>query len=107
MNDVVAKGFSAAITGYFGYFRGLVTIDQLARLEWASVTFCGSRHRLCVILRGPGAVGAAADFLADLPELEFEIRGHIVADVALLGEERGDGGTYARLELEALTVEEN
>ncbi|HEX8366446.1 MAG TPA: hypothetical protein VF603_14290 [Allosphingosinicella sp.] len=107
MTDIVAKGFSAALMSYFGYFRGLVTIDQLARTEWASVTFCGARHRLRVALRGLGAVGAAADFLADLPELEFEIRGHIVADVALLGEERGDGGAYAMLELEALTIEEN
>ena len=107
MTDIVAKGFSAAISGYFGYFRGVVTTEQMARLEWASVTFCGARHHLRVALRGPGAVGAAADFLADLPELEFAIRGHIVADVALIAEERGDGGIYAMLELEALTIEEN
>ena len=107
MTDLVAKGFSTAIGGYFGGFRGEAIVEQLGRTEWASVTFCGARNRLRVELRGHGAVGAAADFLADLPELEFEIRSHIVADVALLGEERGDGGAYARLELEALTIEEN
>jgi hypothetical protein len=107
MSDIVMRGFCARIGGYFSTFPGTVEVEPLARTEWASVTFCGARHRLCVALHGPGAVGAAADFLADLPEMEFEIPGHIVADVALLSEERRDGGFYALLELEALTIEES
>jgi hypothetical protein len=107
MSDIVMRGFSARIVGYFSAFPGDVEVASLARTEWASVTFCGARHRLCVALHGPGAVGAAADFLADLPEMEFEIPGQIVADVALLSEERRDGGSCASLELEALTIEEN
>jgi hypothetical protein len=106
MSDIVLRGLSARIGSYFSTFCGTVEVAALARTEWASVTFCGARHRLGIALHGPGAVGAAADFLADLPELEFEIHGHIVADVALISEERGDGGFYALLELEALTIEE-
>ena len=78
--------------------------EVLDRTDWASVTFSGARHRLCLVLEGPGAVGAAADFLARMPELELPIPGHIVADIALVAEERREG--YARLELEALTVED-
>jgi hypothetical protein len=107
MSDIVMRGFSARIGACFTTFSGTVEVEPLARTEWASVTFSGARHRLSVALSGPGAVGAAADFLADLPEMEFEIAGHIVADVALLSEERRDGGGYASLELEALTIEES
>jgi hypothetical protein len=75
--------------------------------DWASVTFCGARHRLRVRLEGSGAVGAAADFLGDLGERDYALPGHLLADIALLAEERGDGGSYAALEIEALTIEES
>ena len=68
--------------------------------------FAGARHQLRVALEGAGAVGAAADFLHALPQLELAIPGYIVADIALVAEERGDGGDYASLELEALTIED-
>ncbi len=91
----------------FMNFTGRVDALPLARSEWASVTFAGARHRLRVTLQGAGAVGAAADFLQALPELEFDLPGHIVADVALVAEERWDGGAHAMLELEALTIEDS
>ena len=96
-----------AIGVNFVNFAGSVTANPLSSEDWASVTFKGARHRIQVMLEGRGAVGAAADFLALLPEYEFSIPGHIVADIALLAEARRDGGDYASLELEALTIEEN
>lgn len=90
----------------FMNFVGFVSVEALVREDWASITFSGARHRLRVTLDGPGAVGAAADFLERLPELDFPIPGHIVADVTLLAEERRHGGAYASLELEALTIED-
>ena len=99
-------GFRANIVNFMN-FGGSVEVRVLGRSDWASVTFAGARHRLEVVVQGDGTVGAAADFLRSLPNLEFTIPGHIVADIALVSEERRDGGGYARLELEALTIEDN
>jgi hypothetical protein len=103
---VVGAAFRADIVNFVN-FGGAVDVQLLDSAHWASVTFAGARHRLRVVLEGTSAIGAAADFLAALPELEFTIPGHIVADVALVAEERGDAGDYAVLELEALTIDES
>jgi hypothetical protein len=83
-----------------------VLVQALDRREWASVTFTGARHRVRATIDGAGAAGAAGDFLDALPDLEFQIPGHIVADIALLVEARRDGGDHAMLELEALTIKD-
>ena len=89
-----------------GTLHPAVTVEPLSRTDWASVTFSGARHRLRAVLRGTGAVGAAADFLDVMDELDLPIAGHIVADIALVSEERCDEGCYACLLLEALTIED-
>lgn len=102
-----APSLIRAITMNFVNFAsagGLVTAELLESTDWASITFTGARHRLRVELTGQGSVGAAADFLAALTDLELPIAGHIVADLALISEARRDGGGYACLELEALTI---
>jgi hypothetical protein len=108
MNGDLATGLARALCAKivnFMNFGGIVEVELLAYSEWASVTFAGARHSVQIALEGPGSVGAAADFLDALPELDFTICGHIVADVALVAEERGGDGDYAVLELEALTIE--
>lgn len=90
----------------FADFAGRVAVERGSCDPWCSATFAGARHRLALIVEGDGAVGAAADFLADMAELELPIRGHIVADLALVSEARDDRGRWVRLELEALTIAE-
>ncbi|MFZ5747213.1 MAG: hypothetical protein ACOY45_06090 [Pseudomonadota bacterium] len=69
--------------------------------RWASATFTGARHHLTVrgkdtaVLRG---------WTASLPEAEFALRGHLVADLAVT-ESRVDDG-YRRIGIEVLTVED-
>jgi len=94
------RALRAAVAG----FAGSVRVATLAETPWASVTFAGARHRLRLVIEGDGAVGAAADFLGRLPDLDLPLRGAVVADIMLLAEERQDGGAYACLELEALTI---
>lgn len=106
MSRPIGERLARVVTANIGTFRGDVRVESLEQTDWASVTFTGARHRLRVTLRGDGAVGAAADFLERLPDLDLPVPGHIVADIALVSEERGDGGAYASLELEALTVED-
>jgi len=90
----------------FVNFTGEVHAEAVARTPWASITFQGARHLLRLVLDGEGAVGAAADFLERLPELDLPLPGAIVADMALVSDARRDGGRYACLELEALTINE-
>jgi hypothetical protein len=96
----------SAVGATFGNIHGRVQADLIGSREWASVTFAGARHHVRLGFRGVGAVGAAADFLLALPELELTMPGHLVADVALLAEERRDGGAHAVLDLEVLTIED-
>lgn len=103
--EALAAALRARIVNFMNFGGGVET-RLLAQTEWASVTFSGARHHVQIDFAGDGAVGAAADLLADLPELEFEIPRHIVADVALLAEARGDDGTRASLDLEVLTIED-
>ena len=50
---------------------------------WASITFAGSRHTLGILFAGPDAVAAGERFIEALPEHEFAIPGHLVADASI------------------------
>jgi hypothetical protein len=84
---------------------GRVVVEEVRSRSWASVTFAGARHELAFRLEGEGAEAAAARFVAGLDAAEFRLTGHILADIALVGEERRAG--CARLRIEALTVEDD
>jgi hypothetical protein len=83
---------------------GRFVIEEVRSRSWASVTFSGARHELSFRLEGEGAEAAAAHFAARLEAAEFSLPGHVVADVALVQDERRPG--VARIKLEALTVED-
>ncbi|GGA58340.1 hypothetical protein [Sphingomonas psychrolutea] len=68
--------------------------------RWASATFVGARHGLA--LDGPDDA-AFAHWLAGLPEADLPIRGHVIADLAIVSVARAAGRATASLE--ALTVE--
>ena len=88
-------------------FTGLeMVIEEIRSRSWASATFAGARHELTFRIEGEGADAAAELFLATLTEAEFELRNHILADIALVADERPDGGNRVRISLEALTVED-
>lgn len=70
------------------------------RVRWASATFAGARHATTWTALPSAALDA---WLAALPEAEFELRGHLVADLAVQAVSRTAAGVV--LEIEALTVE--
>jgi len=82
-------------------------IDELASRGWASATFSGARHRIAFSLVGAGAAAAADAFMEGLEDALFALRGHILADIALIGEERDPGGERVQVRIEALTVEDD
>lgn len=72
-----------------------VAIESLAARPWSSATFTGTRHRVVLALEAD-----AAAWLDALPEAEFALRGHLVADLAVVA--RGDG----RAMIDVLTLVE-
>jgi hypothetical protein len=75
----------------------IVTADSV---RWASATFTGARHATSWTALPSPALDA---WLAALPEKEFELRGHLVADLVVQAVRRT--ATAVALEIEALTVE--
>lgn len=86
-------------------FTGLIEIGEAQSRDWASVTFTGQQHQFCLCLNGPTAAETANALLADMADREFDLGRHILVDIALVADERCDGGGRVRLILEALTVE--
>ena len=84
-------------------------IEEVVSRAWASATFMGARHELTLRLSGDRAEAAADAFLHDLEDKEFDLRGHILADIRLVSQARTrfDGVMEVVLRLEALTVEES
>lgn len=76
-----------------------------ARSEpWASATFSGSRHSFALALSGPKAIAATARLAARLDAIEFDLPGHLVADIALTRHDHGPD--HSAFSIEALTVED-
>ena len=90
----------------FVNFTGEIDVRELESRSWASVTFSGARHRLKLTLSGPEAPVVADSFLSNLSEAEFALRGHVLADIALVSDRRPEGRDTVVLEIEALTVED-
>ena len=83
------------------------TLEDLRTHAWASATFTGARHALSFRLEGEDAEAEADGFIDGLEEREFDLRGHVLADLALVSQSRtsGPGGPRVQIALEALTVE--
>ena len=69
--------------------------------RWASATFNGARHALCVEADDSPALER---WLTALPQAGLAMRGHLLAELVVRGISRAD--RMATIALEALTVEE-
>lgn len=65
---------------------------------WASITFSGARHWMTLEVRAP----SCATLMRSLPEHDFALRGHFLADLTVTS--CATFGGQARLSIEALTV---
>lgn len=73
---------------------------ESSQTAWASATFSGARHRYVLGV----SPGSAPEALANLADFEFDLPGHIVADI-VLGERQERAGLQ-RIAIDALTVED-
>lgn len=70
-----------AALGKLAAGRGTVLSHE--EKAWASITFSGSRHELVMQFTGIDEVVAGEDLIDRLPDHEFAIPGHLVADAAV------------------------
>lgn len=54
-----------------------------AERPWASATFSGTRHTFTLSFTGEEAIAAAEEFIAVLPDHEFQLPGRLVADAGI------------------------
>jgi hypothetical protein len=82
-------------------------VANVQETPWASATFNGARHRLSLIVSGKHVAKALARFQQGLPNAEFELKGHILADIIVVGRKTdwNVSPPAVRIDLEALTVE--
>lgn len=73
--------------------------------SWASGLFLGRRYAVSVGLNGAGSSERAQMLTRTLPEAEFEIGGHIVADLAIESHSVAEDGRHL-LHLSILTIAE-
>lgn len=97
---------TALIRAVLSLAKGDATLEEHRGTAWASATFSGMRHVMRLRFDGEQAVTTALWLARILPEHEFAISGHLVADIAVTDTHRRDEGTpIMTMVIEALTVE--
>lgn len=97
---------TALIRAVLTLARSAAELDEHRGTNWASATFTGMRHVMRVSLSGDEGLRTGEWLARILPEHEFHIAGHLVADITVSAVHRRDEGIPAMtLTIEALTVE--
>ncbi|KQS47002.1 MULTISPECIES: hypothetical protein [unclassified Sphingomonas] len=69
-----------ALRGHAAAASLTMHVELIACMPWASATFVGTLHRLTIAAM---PVPGLRDWIDGLPEAEFAMRGHIVADLVV------------------------
>jgi len=80
-----------------------ISVGRFLSVDWQSLTFTGERHELSLRLAGPDPAAALALLRVGLAEAEWQLHGHVVADIVIVGDKAHDDGSIT-VELEALTL---
>ena len=80
--------------------------ERIRSRPWTSATFAGVRHDLVFRVEGASAEEEADRVLDGLEDAEFDLRGHILADIALVSRSSDPSGPSVTIAIEALTVED-
>ena len=83
-----------------------ILLTEIRSVDWQSLTFVGERHELTLRLIGPDAFRLAERLVRLLPDREWCIAGHIVADIAARLAAKDEIGSVS-VAIEALTITEN
>ena len=76
-----------------------------AERPWTSATFEGTRHTVVLAFHGPEGALPGEAFIAALPDHEFDVPGHLVADATIARVERVHGPSpHLQVEAEFLLL---
>ena len=82
------------LRGHAGAAGVTMHVATIACTPWASATFVGTQHQLTIVA---DPVPGLRDWIDALPEAEFALRGHIVADLAVDRVESIDGRQHVTI----------
>lgn len=86
-----------------GLGRDRIFITSFRSVDWQSLTFTGERHEIGLRLSGPDAAGALTRLGAGLAGAEWNLAGHVVAEILIVASRPlGDGSI--EVDVEALTL---
>jgi len=80
-----------------------ISIGRFHSVDWQSLTFIGERHEFGLRLLGPESKSALFKLRDGLAEAEWQLDGHVVADILIVRETASDDGSIL-VEIEALTL---
>ena len=104
--SAAAAGLMRALIARANVPRNRVLLTDAKSIDWRSLTFAGERHVIELRIPGPDSRSIVEHMCKGLEEVEFNIAGVIVADIAAgLPSHSPDGSTAIRIE--ALTVTED
>lgn len=78
-------------------------VEEMRTTPWASITFSGARHVIALRFEGEDARRNAQALTDGLDYAEFDLGGHILADIIVVGSSFAEDN--ARLIIEALVIE--
>lgn len=104
--STAASGLLRALLARADVPRDRILLIDWDSQDWQSLTFTGERHVIVLRIVGVDAECATRRLIHDLKDAEFEIPGHIVADIALTHPPRRSLDGSFEVELEALTIAE-
>ena len=102
--STAAAGLVRALLLRAGVAREAVLLTQYRSVEWHSLTFAGERHELGLRIPAPGATATVARLLDGIEEAEFDIAGHILADIVIVEAPTENDDGSVSVGLEALTI---
>jgi len=101
-----ASGLLRALVARAAVARDRILLSEIESTDWQSLTFIGERHQIRLRIPGPDADVIADRMTRGIEDVEFEISGHVVADISLAEPLRRNGDGSISVEIEALTVAE-
>ena len=86
-----------------GLDQDRILLSKFRSVDWQSLTFTGERHEIGLRLRGPGAAESLARLRDGLADAEWDLQGHVVADIVIVAARSANDGSID-VDLEALTL---
>jgi len=104
--SVAAAGLLRSLLARAGVDRNRIYLMDFRSVDWQSLTFIGEQHEISLRLPSGDADSIVARLGENLEDVEWQIPGQIVADIALDGPPVVSDDGSVVLNMEALTIAE-